>query len=221
MITSPAEALMMPFGLTPWQRAMKRCFDILVAAAVLIGFGWLIPVAAFAARVSCGASGIFRQSRIGRNGRSFTILKLRTMRTGSELGTTVTANNDPRITRIGRLLRRTKLDELPQFVNVLRGDMSLVGPRPDVSGFADQLEGSARIVLSVRPGITGPATLRFRNEESLLACQPDPERHNRDVIFPEKVRLNMRYVVNWTFRSDLRYLWLTVRAASIPIDYTV
>lgn len=124
--------------------------------------------------------------------------------------TTVTTANDPRVTRWGRFWRMTKIDELPQLINVLKGDMSLVGPRPDVPGFADHLEGDDRIVLSVRPGITGPATLKYRKEEEILAGVDNAEAYNREVIFPDKVRLNREYVQNWSFSKDLWYIWRTV-----------
>ena len=132
------------------------------------------------------------------------------MRDGTAFETTVTTADDPRITSVGRLLRRTKVDELPQFMNVLLGHMSLVGPRPDVPGFADRLTGADRIILGVAPGITGPATLAYRREEDLLAAQADPERYNREVIYPDKVRLNRAYVENYTLWRDIEYLWRTV-----------
>ena len=110
----------------------------------------------------------------------------------------------------GRLFRRLKIDELPQLINVLLGQMSLVGPRPDVPGFADKLEGDDRLVLSVRPGITGPATLHYRNEEELLADQADPEAYNRDVVWPHKVELNKRYVREYSLSGDIRYILETI-----------
>src|SRR5688572_8920989 len=119
------------------------------------------------------------------------------------MNTVVTTEHDPRITPLGRWFRKTKLDELPQLINVLLGQMSLVGPRPDVPGFADQLSGEDRIILSVHPGMTGPATLRFRYEEQELARQVNPERYNRDVIYPEKVRLNREYVESYSFTKDI------------------
>jgi len=124
--------------------------------------------------------------------------------------TTVTTSGDPRITKSGHVFRSTKIDELPQLWNVLLGDMSFVGPRPDVPGFADRLNGKDKIILSVRPGITGPASLHFKNEEQLLAKQLDPEVYNRDVVWPRKVELNKEYVQNWSFTKDLNYIFKTV-----------
>jgi len=124
--------------------------------------------------------------------------------------TTVTRRGDPRITPLGSLLRRTKIDELPQLWNVLLGDMSFVGPRPDVPGFADILQGEEREMLSIRPGITGPATLKYRDEEELLAAQDDPEGYNRDVIWPDKVKINLNYIRNWSLGRDIGYIVKTV-----------
>jgi lipopolysaccharide/colanic/teichoic acid biosynthesis glycosyltransferase len=132
------------------------------------------------------------------------------MRDVPGMDTTVTTGTDRRITRLGRLWRKTKIDELPQLINVLKGDMSFVGPRPDVPGYADRLEGEDRIVLSVRPGITGPATLKYRNEENLLAEQENPRQYNDEVLWPDKVRLNREYVRNWSFGTDFRYIWKTI-----------
>ena len=197
-------------GLSRRQEALKRTFDVAVSAAALLLLGWVIVVGALISALAHGGSGFFVQRRIGRHGRPFPLVKLTTMRRTHSAVTSVTTASDPRITAVGRLLRRTKLDELPQFGNVLVGHMSLVGPRPDVPGFADVLEGADRIILSVRPGITGPATLAYRDEEALLAAQADPEGFNRDVIYPDKVRINRRYVETYTFRDDLRCLWRTL-----------
>jgi lipopolysaccharide/colanic/teichoic acid biosynthesis glycosyltransferase len=129
---------------------------------------------------------------------------------GPESTTSVITANNPRITKIGRFLRKTKLDELPQLWNVLLGNMSFVGPRPDVPGFADKLQGEDRIVLSIRPGITGPASLAFRNEEELLAQQENPEQYNREIIWPEKVRINKEYIRNYSLWLDIKIIWKTV-----------
>lgn len=205
-------------GLTPRQHRAKRAFDLIVSSATLVLLGWSILLGAAVSAAAHGGSGFFVQRRIGRHGRTFRLLKLQTMRREPSGGTTVTTAHDARITPVGRLLRRTKLDELPQFVNVLLGHMSLVGPRPDVPGFADRLEGDDRIVLSVAPGITGPASLAYRDEEDLLASRGDPERYNREVVYPDKVRINKIYIRTYSFRRDLYYLWLTSIGARLERD---
>lgn len=197
-------------GLSTAQAAAKRLFDVTVAAVVLLAAFWLIALAWAAASVDTRANGFFTQQRVGRHGRRFRVIKLRTMRRDPAVTTSVTTSADTRITHLGRFFRKTKLDELPQFINVLVGDMSLVGPRPDVAGYADRLTGRDRIILTVRPGITGPATLKYRDEESLLAEQPDPRRYNDEVIFPDKVKINREYVENWSFTKDIRYIVETV-----------
>ena len=148
--------------------------------------------------------------RLGWHGRLFNVTKFRTMQVGSDRFGSVTVASDKRITPIGKILRRTKLDEFPQLWNVLLGHMSFVGPRPDVPGYADQLQGEDRRVLELRPGITGPATLLFRNEEELLALAEDPTRFNDEVVFPEKVRLNLAYLDTWSFWKDIGYILATV-----------
>jgi len=197
-------------GLTAGQAMLKRAFDVVVSATGLSVTGGIILAAAAVARADTRKSGFFRQVRIGRYGEPFELVKIRTMRESAGVQTNVTTDHDVRITRLGRFFRKSKIDELPQLYNVLRGEMSFVGPRPDVSGFADQLKGDDRIVLDVRPGITGPATLAFRREEEILAEQADPEKYNSEVIYPEKVRLNRVYVQNWSFFGDLRYILDTI-----------
>jgi lipopolysaccharide/colanic/teichoic acid biosynthesis glycosyltransferase len=198
-------------GLSSRQRAAKRAFDLMVAGALLLVTWPVMLVAVVSARIDTGASGIYRQKRVGRDGELFEVRKIRTMRVTAGTST-VTAAHDARITRLGRLLRKSKIDELPQLLNVLAGEMSLVGPRPDVPGYADVLTGADRVVLTVRPGITGPASVYFRHEEDLLAAADDPEAYNRDVIWPEKIRINREYVEGWTLMTDVRCLRDTVRS---------
>lgn len=203
-----------PEALSVRQRVVKRAFDLILGG---IGFVLTLPIVAVAtvlASRDTGASGIFCQERVGRYGEVFEVRKIRTMRVSDHQTTTVTASHDARITALGAKLRKFKIDELPQLLNVLRGEMSLVGPRPDVRGFADELTGEDRVVLSVRPGITGMASLAFRHEEELLARAADPEAYNREVIWPEKVRLNRAYVENWTLMGDIRCMIATVRSIS-------
>ena len=190
---------------------MKRCLDVVVSVAVLALASWLILLAWVAACVDTRRNGLFTQDRIGMDGRVFRVYKLRTMRDVPGVSSTVTTRSDPRVTSLGRVIRRARVDELPQFFNVLIGDMSVVGPRPDVPGFADALTGSDREILAVRPGITGPASLKYRDEASLLDGQDDPERYNREVIWPDKVAINLEYIRSWSVMLDLKYIWLTVR----------
>jgi lipopolysaccharide/colanic/teichoic acid biosynthesis glycosyltransferase len=152
---------------------------------------------------------LFRQERIGQYGKTFRIVKFRTMRANSD-GSSVTVMGDGRVTRLGRFLRRYKLDELPELWNVLKGDMSLVGPRPDVPGYADKLEGEERLILQLKPGLTGTATLKYRNEEELLAKQDDPIRYNDEVIWRDKVRINLQYYYNHSLMGDVRILFDTI-----------
>lgn len=148
---------------------------------------------------------LFKQERVGRNGKLFTLVKFRTM-TPTHDGSTVSVAGEQRITPLGATLRKYKLDELPELWNVLCGDMSFVGPRPDVPGYADRLSGPDREILKLKPGITGPATLKYRNEEEILALQPDPVRYNNEVIYPDKVKINLSYLSNHSFTGDLKII---------------
>lgn len=149
---------------------------------------------------------LFKQIRIGKNGVPFTIYKLRTIPEGATMPNAW-----------GAFLRKSKLDELPQLLNVLKGEMTLVGPRPDVPGYADLLQGDNRIILTLKPGITGLASLKYRNEEQLLAQQPNPKQYNDEVIWPDKVRINKWYASNRTFLIDLQIIFYTL----IPIPFDV
>jgi lipopolysaccharide/colanic/teichoic acid biosynthesis glycosyltransferase len=203
-----------PHTLSSRQEAAKRLLDVVVSGAVLVATSPVLLVGWLAATLETRQNGLFRQVRIGRDGTPFEVLKLRTMRAVDGIDTTVTTRHDVRITRSGAWMRRLKIDELPQLVNVLRGEMSLVGPRPDVPGFADRLQGGDRVILTVRPGITGPAALAYRHEEAILAEVPDPETYNREVIWPDKVRINRAYVEHYRLRADLTWLVRTVRSVS-------
>lgn len=191
-------------------QAAKRLLDFSASLVGLLLTGWIIVLAALVARFETGEPGIFVQSRIGRHGRPFDLYKIRTMKSTAGKATTVTTRDDPRITKSGRFFRKTRIDEIPQLYNVLVGEMSLVGPRPDVAGFADRLEGAERAILSLRPGITGPATLAYRDEEALLAAVDDPEAYNRDVVFPDKVRINLDYIRQYSLAGDFRYIFRTL-----------
>jgi lipopolysaccharide/colanic/teichoic acid biosynthesis glycosyltransferase len=203
---------------TRFDRTVKRAFDLTVATALLIVLAPLIAVAAICGRWSTGGSGIFRQARIGQNGRVFFICKIRTMRNLPGVTTTITTDHDARITRVGRMLRRWKIDELPQLLNVVRGEMSLVGPRPDVPEYLDRIRREAPLVLTVRPGITGPASIKYRREEQLLARERDPQDYNDRVIFADKLRINEAYVRDYRLLRDVYYLWRTVAPFGAAAD---
>jgi lipopolysaccharide/colanic/teichoic acid biosynthesis glycosyltransferase len=159
-----------------------------------------------AVRITSGSPVIYRQDRVGRNGRIFKLYKFRTMYNRKNTGTSITTGDDDRVTVIGRMLRAAKLDELPQLYNVTIGDMSFVGPRPDVPGYADMLKGEERRILGIRPGITGPATLAFRKEEEVLAEQDDPVKYNDEFIFPSKVKINQKYLQEYSLVGDIGYI---------------
>jgi lipopolysaccharide/colanic/teichoic acid biosynthesis glycosyltransferase len=188
----------------------KRAFDLIFSFLGLLLCFPVILIAWMAASLDTRSNGLFQQVRIGKEGRLFTIYKIKTMRNSGVSASTITTRGDPRITRTGRLLRKSKVDELPQLWNVLVGDMSFVGPRPDVPGYADSLQGEDRIILSVRPGITGPASLKYKDEEEILGRQADAIRYNREVIWPDKVRINKEYIRTHSLLKDLKYIVHTV-----------
>jgi lipopolysaccharide/colanic/teichoic acid biosynthesis glycosyltransferase len=190
------------------QRIAKRGFDLFASVIGLAVLWPLILLCWVLASLDTGANGLFVQVRVGRGGKPFFVLKLRTMRPLP--GTSVTTSLDPRITALGAIFRRFKVDELPQLWNVARGEMSIVGPRPDVPGFMDRLSGDQRRILTLRPGITGPATLKYREEEAILGRAADPELYNAEVIWPDKVCINLDYLDNWTFSRDLHLIWKTL-----------
>lgn len=172
-------------------------FPVLLVVALLIRIKML------------GGPVIFKQERVGRYGRLFIMYKFRSM-TVAHSGSSVSVKGESRITPLGAKLRKYKLDELPELWNVLIGDMSFVGPRPDVPGYADNLKGDDRRMLLLKPGITGPASLKYRNEEELLAEQEDPQKYNDEVLFPDKVRINIEYLDNWSFWHDIKIIIYTV-----------
>ena len=152
---------------------------------------------------------IFKQKRVGKDGKLFTMYKFRTMAMEHE-GSSISVAGESRITPLGAVLRKYKLDELPELWNVLVGNMSFVGPRPDVPGYADHLRGEERLILKLRPGITGPASLKYANEETILAYVVDPVRYNDEIIFPDKVKINLDYYYNHTFFGDIRLILQTI-----------
>jgi lipopolysaccharide/colanic/teichoic acid biosynthesis glycosyltransferase len=195
---------------------LKRALDVAGAATGLVVLAPLLAATAIAVKVSSPGPVLFRQTRIGRGGRPFELLKFRSMRAGSS-GPEVTADRDPRITPIGRILRKSKLDELPELLNVLRGDLSLVGPRPEVPRYVAMYPPADREFLQrFQPGITDPATVLFRNEEEILARSGDPERAYAEDVLPAKLRMYRDYLENATLASDLRVLARTARVLARP-----
>ena len=190
--------------------ALKYVFDRVAALLGLLLIWWLLIVVAILIKAKMpGGPALFRQTRIGRHGKPFTIYKFRTMTVGHG-GSSVSVAGESRITPLGAVLRRYKIDELPELWNVLIGDMSFVGPRPDVPGYADRLQGDDREMLELRPGITGPASLKYRNEEELLAAVDNPQEYNDTVIYPDKVRINRYYLHIYSFVKDIEMIVCTV-----------
>lgn len=209
--------------MTRQQFLIKRTFDIAVSFLALIALWPLLGVCALIAQIETGLSGVFTQVRIGRNGKKISVYKIRTMKSDpTDDDLMITVENDPRITKYGRIFRKYKLDELPQLWNVLIGDMSFVGPRPDVPGYADALTGKYSEILKLRPGITGPASIKYRDEEEILAKLEDPVVFNDKVIYPDKVLINIDYLENWSFKKDIEYLLITLGIKPPPqwLTYT-
>lgn len=190
----------------------KWLFDRAVSfVGLLLIWPVLIVVAILVKLKMPGGPAFFTQQRVGKDGRLFTMYKFRTMINASnKTWSSVSVAGESRITPFGAKLRKYKLDELPELWNVLKGDMSFVGPRPDVPGYADALEGDDREVLQLRPGITGPASLKYRNEEEILATVDDPQKYNDEVLFPDKVRINRYYLHHYSFWMDIRMIFATV-----------
>ena len=192
--------------LSPTDQFIKRVFDLIFSLFGILLTWWIMLIAWLVASLETKSNGLFMQKRIGKDAKLFDIFKIKTMRSIEGEKSTVTTSRDVRITKSGKFFRRWKIDELPQLFNVLLGDMSFVGPRPDVSGFADRLEGRDKVLLSIRPGITGPASLKYKNEEVLLAQEKDPESYNREIIWPDKVRINLAYIETWSLKKDIIYI---------------
>ncbi|MGG7035428.1 MAG: sugar transferase [Flavobacterium sp.] len=176
----------------------KRLFDFIFALLGLLVFSGVLIVIYILASWDSRSNGLFFQQRIGQCGRAFIIYKFKTLHSQTR-----------QISGIGRFLRNSKLDELPQLWNVLIGDMSFVGPRPDIPGYYDKLEGENRKILELKPGITSEASIKYRDEEALLAKQREPLQYNDEVIFPDKVRMNLEYYHRRSFWGDIKIIWRT------------
>ena len=189
---------------------LKSIFDRTASFFGLIFLFPILIIVGILIRIKMpGGPVIFKQRRVGRHGKLFTMYKFRSM-TVSHSGSSVSVRGENRITPLGAKLRKYKLDELLELWNVLIGDMSFVGPRPDVPGYADKLEGDDRRMLLLKPGITGPASLKYRDEEELLAEQENPQKYNDEVLFPDKVRINIEYLDNWSFWNEIKIIIYTI-----------
>ena len=189
---------------------LKFLFDRMMSFVGLLFLCPVLLVVAVLIRIKMpGGPVIFKQQRVGLHGNLFTMYKFRSM-TVSHSGNSISVAGESRITPLGAVLRKYKLDELPELWNVLKGDMSFVGPRPDVPGYTDKLQGEDRLILELRPGITGPASLKYANEEEILATVSDPVAYNDNVIFPDKVKINLDYYRNHTFCGDIQLIFQTI-----------
>ena len=191
---------------------IKYLFDkIMALIGIVILFPFMLIIFIIHKIVMPKGKFLFLQERIGQYGKPFEIYKIRTMKDDvDDNNVFVTTANDKRILPFGKFLRKTKLDEIVELVNVLKGEMSLVGPRPDVAGYADKLTGEDRKILELRPGITGPASLKYINEEVLLAKIDDPKKYNDEIIYPDKVKINLQYYYNRTFWGDIKIIFKTI-----------
>ena len=189
----------------------KRLFDFFLSLILIIFASPVILCAWIIASLETKSNGFYLQQRVGRNSKLFLVFKIKTMfNTKLNSNYSVTTSNDKRITFMGKFFRRSKVDELPQLFNVLIGDMSFVGPRPDVEGFADELTGDNALILKLRPGITGVSSLKYKNEEYTLSKVKNPIEYNKNIIYPEKVKLEIQYIKNWSMVYDIELILLTI-----------
>ena len=191
---------------------MKRVFDIIASGIGLLLLSPLFVVLAIWIKLDSEGPVFYRQVRVGKNNKDFKIFKFRSMRVNSDKGSLVTIGEDPRITRSGRFIRKMKLDELPQLINVFVGDMSLVGPRPEVRHYVDYWTPQQMTVLCVRPGITDPASIKFRNENELMGKTDDPERFYIETVMQEKLDMYLKYVSHHSLMGDLGLIFRTIAA---------
>lgn len=189
---------------------MKRALDISFSLCGLFLLFPLFVIFVIIIRSTSEGPAFFIQERVGKDAKVFKMIKFRTMYFSSNNTSSISLKGDVRITKFGAFLRKYKFDELPELFNVLFGQMSLVGPRPDVVGYADRLLGEDRFILNLRPGITGPASLKYSKEEEILAQQEDPKAYNDEVIYPDKVRINLDYYYNQTIWLDIKIIFATI-----------
>ena len=197
---------------------VKRVFDVAVSVAALIVLAPVFLMVSVVVLLASGLPVLFRQERVGMDGRPFQLVKFRTMRRDAASGLPLTGRGDPRVTQPGRSLRATKLDELPQLWNVLRGEMSLVGPRPEVPRYVARYSDEQRRVLEVRPGLTDPASVLFRDEEALIGSVPEEQRETfyLETVLPKKLRMNLEYIDRASVSYDLALVLKTIRIVFWP-----
>jgi len=181
---------------------IKRLFDFFMAIILITTLSWLILILLFFSAIATKSNGVFIQERVGKDGHLFNIYKIRSLKMNNK--------GEVKPSLFGKMLRKTKLDELPQLFNVLRGEMSIVGPRPDISGYYNKLQGENRLILNLKPGLTSLAAIKYMNEEYMLAMQQNPLKYNDEVIFPDKVKMNLEYYYNHSFLGDLKIIWKTI-----------
>jgi lipopolysaccharide/colanic/teichoic acid biosynthesis glycosyltransferase len=189
---------------------MKRVFDILATSFGLFFLSPIFILLSIVIKLTSKGTVFFIQERVGKDGVLFNMIKFRSMKMIQQSKSTISVKGDMRVTKVGSFLRRYKLDELPELWNVLVGDMSLVGPRPDVPGYADFLRGEDRNILKLKPGITGPASLKYANEEEILARQENPKEYNDKIIYPDKVRINLDYYYQSNLWIDIKIIFATI-----------
>jgi lipopolysaccharide/colanic/teichoic acid biosynthesis glycosyltransferase len=190
---------------------IKRIFDIIVSFLALIALSPIFIILAIAIAIDSKGGIFYKQKRIGKNGRQFELIKFRSMYTDADKkGLLTVGGHDSRITKVGYFIRKYKLDELPQLINVLKGDMSIVGPRPEVKKYTDLYSNEQKKVLNVRPGITDPASLKFKNENDLLEKSTNPEKFYIEKIMPEKIKISINYIDKRNFFSDLKVIFNTL-----------
>lgn len=193
----------------------KRLFDIIFSLIGIIFLTPLFVIISILIKLDSNGPIFFIQRRIGKNGKIFHLIKFRSMRVNKSDKNTISIKGDNRITHIGSFLRKYKLDEFPELWNVLVGEMSFVGPRPDVPGYADKLQGPDREILNLRPGITGMASLKYINEEEILSKKKNPKKYNDEIIFPDKVRINREYYLNQSIWLDIKIIFATIFRISL------
>ena len=192
------------------RKVVKQIFDFTASFfGLLVAFPLIATIFILIKIKMPDGPAIFKQKRVGKNGKLFTIYKFRTMSAKHD-GSSVSVAGQSRITPLGAKLRKYKIDELPELWNILKGDMSFVGPRPDVPGYADKLEGENRKILELKPGLTGPASLKYANEEELLANVENPVWYNDNVIYPDKIKINLEYYYKYNLFIDIKYIFKTI-----------